>query len=73
MSCDWLFVDGSSLIFRAFYHLLPVVVSVVGSLPALRGEVEALTFGRGAGEGSVSKVASAPVLRSCVPCSTTSR
>ena len=44
MSCDWLFVDGSSLIFRAFYGVPKTVKSPDGSLiNAARGFLETLT------------------------------
>ncbi len=44
MSCDWLFVDGSSLIFRAFYGVPKTVTSPDGRLiNAARGFLETLT------------------------------
>jgi 5'-3' exonuclease len=44
MSCDWLFVDGSSLIFRAFYGVPKTVRSPDGRLiNAARGFLETLT------------------------------
>jgi 5'-3' exonuclease len=44
MSCDWLFVDGSSLIFRAFYGVPKTVRSPDGKLiNAGRGFLETLT------------------------------
>jgi 5'-3' exonuclease len=44
MSCDWLFVDGSSLIFRAFYGVPKTVRSPDGKLiNAARGFLETLT------------------------------
>jgi 5'-3' exonuclease len=44
MSCDWLFVDGSSLIFRAFYGVPKTVTSPDGRLiNAGRGFLETLT------------------------------
>jgi 5'-3' exonuclease len=44
MSCDWLFVDGSSLIFRAFYGVPKTVRSPDGKLiNAARGFLEMLT------------------------------
>jgi 5'-3' exonuclease len=44
MSCDWLFVDGSSLIFRAFYGVPKTVKSPDGTLiNAGRGFLETLT------------------------------
>ncbi|HEV3274038.1 MAG TPA: flap endonuclease [Candidatus Dormibacteraeota bacterium] len=44
MSCDWLFVDGSSLIFRAFYGVPKTVKSPDGRLiNAARGFFETLT------------------------------
>jgi 5'-3' exonuclease len=44
MSCDWLFVDGSSLIFRAFYGVPKTVRSPDGTLiNAARGFLETLT------------------------------
>ncbi len=44
MSCDWLFVDGSSLIFRAFYGVPKTVRSPDGKLVnAARGFLETLT------------------------------
>ncbi len=44
MSCDWLFVDGSSLIFRAFYGVPKTVRSPDGRLVnAARGFLETLT------------------------------
>jgi 5'-3' exonuclease len=44
MSCDWLFVDGSSLIFRAFYGVPKTVKSPDGRLiNAGRGFLETLT------------------------------
>ncbi len=44
MSCDWLFVDGSSLIFRAFYGVPRTVRSPDGRLVnAARGFLETLT------------------------------
>jgi 5'-3' exonuclease len=44
MSCDWLFVDGSSLIFRAFYGVPKTVRSPDGRLiNAGRGFLETLT------------------------------
>ena len=44
MSCDWLFVDGSSLIFRAFYGVPRTVRSPDGRLiNAARGFLETLT------------------------------
>ncbi len=44
MSCDWLFVDGSSLIFRAFYGVPKTVKSPDGRLiNAARGFLETLT------------------------------
>lgn len=44
MSCDWLFVDGSSLIFRAFYGVPKTVRSADGKLVnAARGFLETLT------------------------------
>jgi 5'-3' exonuclease len=44
MSCDWLFVDGSSLIFRAFYGVPKTVRSPDGQLTnAARGFLETLT------------------------------
>ena len=44
MSCDWLFVDGSSLIFRAFYGVPKTVRSPDGTLiNAGRGFLETLT------------------------------
>jgi 5'-3' exonuclease len=44
MSCDWLFVDGSSLIFRAFYGVPKSVRSPDGKLiNAGRGFLETLT------------------------------
>ena len=44
MSCDWLFVDGSSLIFRAFYGVPQSVKSPDGrTVNAVRGFLETLT------------------------------
>jgi 5'-3' exonuclease len=44
VSCDWLFVDGSSLIFRAFYGVPKTVRSPDGRLiNAARGFLETLT------------------------------
>jgi 5'-3' exonuclease len=44
VSCDWLFVDGSSLIFRAFYGVPKTVKSPDGRLiNAARGFLETLT------------------------------
>jgi 5'-3' exonuclease len=44
VSCDWLFVDGSSLIFRAFYGVPKTVRSPDGKLiNAARGFLETLT------------------------------
>lgn len=44
MACDWLFVDGSSLIFRAFYGVPQSVRAPDGRLVnAVRGFLEALT------------------------------
>ena len=44
MSCDWLFVDGSSLIFRAFYGVPKTVRTPDGRLiNAGRGFLETLT------------------------------
>jgi 5'-3' exonuclease len=44
VSCDWLFVDGSSLIFRAFYGVPKTVRSPDGKLiNAARGFLEMLT------------------------------
>jgi 5'-3' exonuclease len=44
VSCDWLFVDGSSLIFRAFYGVPKTVRSPDGRLVnAARGFLETLT------------------------------
>jgi 5'-3' exonuclease len=44
MSCDWLFVDGSSMIFRAFYGVPKTVRSPDGRLiNAARGFLETLT------------------------------
>jgi 5'-3' exonuclease len=44
MSCDWLFVDGSSMIFRAFYGIPKTVRSPDGRLiNAARGLLETLT------------------------------
>ncbi|MFI5286022.1 MAG: flap endonuclease [Candidatus Dormibacteria bacterium] len=44
MACDWLFVDGSSLIFRAFYGVPKTVRSPDGRLiNAARGFLETLT------------------------------
>jgi 5'-3' exonuclease len=44
MSCEWLFVDGSSLIFRAFYGVPRTVRSPDGQLiNAARGFLETLT------------------------------
>ncbi|MEO8899379.1 MAG: flap endonuclease [Candidatus Dormibacter sp.] len=44
MSCDWLFVDGSSLIFRAFHGVPSTVRSPDGrQINAVRGFLETLT------------------------------
>ena len=44
MACDWLFIDGSSLIFRAFYGVPRSVTSPDGKLiNAGRGFLETLT------------------------------
>lgn len=44
MSCDWLFVDGSSLIFRAFHGVPSSVVAPDGhQVNAVRGFLETLT------------------------------
>jgi 5'-3' exonuclease len=44
MACDWLFVDGSSLIFRAFYGVPKSVRSPDGrTVNAVRGFLETLT------------------------------
>jgi 5'-3' exonuclease len=44
MSCDWLFIDGSSLIFRAFYGVPKSVRSPDGrTVNAVRGFLETLT------------------------------
>ena len=44
MSCDWLFIDGSSLIFRAYYGVPKTVTSPDGRLiNAARGFFETLT------------------------------
>jgi 5'-3' exonuclease len=44
MACDWLFVDGSSLIFRAFYGVPKSVTSPDGRIVnAVRGFLETLT------------------------------
>ena len=44
MSCDWLFVDGSSLIFRAYYGVPESVRSPDGrTVNAVRGFLETLT------------------------------
>ena len=44
MSCDWLFVDGSSLIFRAFHGVPSTVVAPDGhQVNAVRGFLETLT------------------------------
>ena len=44
MSCDWMFIDGSSLIFRAYYGVPRTVRSPDGrTVNAVRGFFETLT------------------------------